>query len=65
MSYHPTSQLALACSRQDDFLRDADRHRLAASARGTTPGLRERFAALLRRREPAAAKTARVAPATK
>jgi hypothetical protein len=59
------SHLALARSRQDDFLREAERHRLAAAARRDDLTLRARFVAFLHRREPAPAEAPRVAPAAK
>ncbi|MET1009298.1 MAG: hypothetical protein ABWY96_04500 [Gaiellaceae bacterium] len=65
MSYHPVSQLALARSRQDDLLRTADRHRLAAAARREAPGLRDRMVALLRRRPTSRREAPRVASAAK
>jgi hypothetical protein len=60
MTYSPTTQLAIARDRQADLLAEAERHRLAAAVRGETPTLRDRLAALLRRR-----KAPRVAPAAK
>jgi len=65
MSYHPVSQLGLARSRQDDLLRDAERHRLAALAGRDAPRLRDRVVALLRRREATPAEAPRIAPAAK
>jgi hypothetical protein len=65
MSYHPITQMALARSRQDDLLREAERHRLASEAHRDEPGLRARLAAFLRRRDDRRAEAPRVAPAAK
>jgi hypothetical protein len=57
--------MALARSRQDDLLREAERHRLASEAHRDEPGLRARLAAFLRRRDDRRAEAPRVAPAAK
>ncbi|MGH3041983.1 MAG: hypothetical protein ACRDNG_09650 [Gaiellaceae bacterium] len=59
------TQLAIARSRQDDLLAQAERHRLAAAARAETPGLRDRLATLLRRGKDPRREAPRVAPASK
>ena len=65
MTQHPYTQLAIARARQDDFLRNAERHRLAAAARREAPGLRDRVTALLRRGAASRRESPRVAPAAK
>jgi hypothetical protein len=53
MQQSPHSYLALAHARQDDLLREADRHRLARSLRNERPGALARLRAhFARRREP-------------
>jgi hypothetical protein len=63
MSYHPTTQLAIARARQNDLLAEAERHRLAAAFRREEPRLRDRLAALLHRGKDPRRETRHAAPA--
>lgn len=58
MYYSPHTQIALAKARQDDLIREAERHRLARAVKVERPGIRDWIAGRLNR-----GSTGRVAPA--
>ena len=49
MYYSPHTQIALAKARQDDLIREAERHRLARAAKVERPGIRHWIAGRLHR----------------
>lgn len=49
MYYSPHTQIALAKARQDDLLREAERHRLARAVKVERPGIRDWIAGRLHR----------------
>ena len=58
MYYSPHTQIALAKARQDDLIREAERHRLARAVKVERPGIRDWIAGRLNR-----GSAGRVAPA--